>query len=134
VARWLSCLCQSLDLCVEVWGLNPTDSTNILNTITKKRGATWQPMFGPRGTVQPTKNCHVSQYHSSKICQLRIDTSSTSTSAYGLPRHRTTSATSASVQTVQSTHIFFACLTIRTERDISLIRRPFEPKRVALGS
>ena len=31
-------------------------------------------------------------------------------------------------------NIFFACLTIWTECDISLIRCPFEPKRVVLGS
>jgi hypothetical protein len=42
-------------------------------------------------------------------------------------------ATSASIQTIQSTH-FFACLMILTEHNISLIRRSFEPKQVALGS
>jgi hypothetical protein len=38
------------------------------------------------------------------------------------------------VRTAQSASLFFACLTIRTDRNISHSRRLFEPKRVALGS
>jgi hypothetical protein len=45
-----------------------------------------------------------------------------------MPHQHTTSATSASVRTTQSALIFFTYLAIRIDCDISLIRRPFEPK------
>jgi hypothetical protein len=68
----------------------------------------------------PINECHITNCHLSVHTDCHII-------VRPLPRQHP-------VRTVQSAHFFFACLTIRTDRDISLIRRPFEPKRVALGS
>jgi len=54
-------------------------------------------------------------------------------SAYGLPCHGTVCQVIVRTDYTVSTH-FFAWLPFWTERDISRSRRPFEPKRVALGS
>jgi hypothetical protein len=66
---------------------------------------------------------------------------STATSAYGhatspLPRQRTVMPCHhvRTVRTAQSASLFFTCLTIRTDHDISRSRHPFETKQVALGS
>jgi hypothetical protein len=94
-------------------GFDPHGLHNILpNTQTNNKGATWQPMPGPRGTIPfakmmphvttsfiqnlPINDCHIINYH------LSIQTCHVSCTA---------SATSAvrTIQTVQSTHFFF-CL------------------------
>jgi hypothetical protein len=62
--------------------------------------------------------CHISMY---SLCHVIL---------YG----HATSASVRTVRTAQSALPFFSCLTIRTDRDISRSRCPFETKRVALGS
>jgi hypothetical protein len=70
-----------------------------------------------------------------------MPTTSTATSAYGhatspLPHQRTVMP--RHLYGLYGLHsqrpFFFTCLTIRTDRDISRSRCPFEMKRVALGS
>jgi hypothetical protein len=83
------------------------------------------------------QKCHVSQYDSPNCQPIKLPhhlphqhVRSSHISMYG----HATSASVRTVRTAQSASIFFTCLTIRTDRDISRSRRPFETKRVALGS
>jgi hypothetical protein len=87
-------------------------------------------MTGPRGTTPLTKNdatCHITIRPHLPIKKLPH---------HHMPHQRTVvrSLPRQPVRTAQSASFFFACLTIRTDRDISRSRRPFETKRVALGS
>jgi hypothetical protein len=90
--------------------------------------ATWHHSIWPLNATchklihpnRPINEFHITIYHLSIwTCHIIICMASTTLAV-------------RTVWNVQST-IFFACLTIRTECDISLIRHPFEPKRVALG-
>ena len=121
----------------EVWGSIPMDSISFepITNSTVPRGSPWLGHVAPDNLPKP---CHLSQCDSSKLCQFRNDTSTYAHS--DLPCH-------LFHVSVRSCHVsirtdctnctvsvpFFTCLAIRTDRDISLVRHPFEPKQVALG-
>jgi hypothetical protein len=90
--------------------------------------ATWRPMIGPRGIQPQTKNCHVSK-HDSPNCQPIKNCHITSATSVYSAMSACTDCTDCTVSVP-----FFACLTIRTDRNISRSRRLFEPERVVLGS
>jgi hypothetical protein len=110
----------------------------LLNQHTNQKwGATWQRMTGPRGTLPFTQMMpHVAITfaqlsanhklpHQQVPCHCMVTTSSC-----------TDSATSACTDYTDCTVsiLFFTCLTIQTDRDISRSRRPFEMKQIVLDS
>jgi hypothetical protein len=113
-------------LCIqwEVQGSTPVDSTKILTY--QNRVPRGNPCLGHVAPHYWPIKCHVSKHDS--------PTSPTRLSNQHLPchHHSMSDCTTLPRQHVQNcmdctVNNFFACLANRTERDISLIRCPFDP-------
>jgi len=87
------------------------------------------PCLGHVAPNHLTKRCHVSQQDLSTSANQRLPHHQLPPQRTDMPRQHL-----YGLYGLYSQDIFFVCLTIRTERDISLIQRSFEPKWVALGS
>jgi hypothetical protein len=92
----------------------------------------WQHMTGPRGTKTLAKMMPRVRMSFALSYQSETATSSYATLAHGCMTSATSSCMDYTDCTVST--IFFTCLAIRTDSDISLIRHLFEPKQVVLGS
>jgi hypothetical protein len=111
--------------CPEVAGSTPAND-KLLNQTTSD---TWHARIGPRVNIPlATKRTHVKLSYAN--C-LPIN---------NLPHHHMSHQRTVvrpchvSLYGLYSQRPFFACLPFRTDCDISRSRRPFETKRVALGS